>query len=246
MVQTQAHQPTTAGVPEAEAKSEPKEAREFLRYAFFKVSDDWKRLPDKERAASKREFAAAVRELSAELSVKTYSMAGIRGDADFLLWIRSDTLDELHSLGARLNATHMGRFTEVPYSFLAVTRLSPYVPRGRRPEESGFETAKYLFVYPFVKTREWYKLPQQWRTAMMKEHIVIGRKYPDIRINTGYSYGLDDQEHVVSFESDSATDFLDLVMDLRESEQSSYTLRDTPAFSCVLTDIDAALNAVAG
>ena len=243
MVQAQTHEPSTA---ESVTETEPKEAREFLRYALFKVSNEWKRLPDKERAASKREFAAAVREISAELNVKTYSMTGIRGDADFMLWIRSDTLDGLHALGAKLNATHMGRFSDVPYSFLALTRPSPYVPRGRRPEEAGFEAAKYLFVYPFVKTREWYKLPQQWRTAMMKEHIAIGRKYPNVRINTGYSYGLDDQEHVVSFESDSATDFLDLVMDLRESEQSSYTFRDTPAFSCVLADIDAALNAVAG
>src|SRR5439155_14297 len=93
--------------------------------------------------------------------------------------------------------------------------------------------AKYLFVYPFIKTRAWYALPKQERQRMMDEHVRIGRKYPTIRLNTTYSYGLDDQEFIVAFEGDNPGEFLDLVMELRESEASSYTLRDTPTFTCV-------------
>jgi nitrite reductase/ring-hydroxylating ferredoxin subunit len=91
----------------------------------------------------------------------------------------------------------------------------------------------YLFVYPFVKTRAWYALPKEERQRMMDAHIAIGRKYPTVKLNTTYSYGLDDQEFVVAFETDEPADFLDLVMELRETEASSYTERDTPIFSCL-------------
>jgi len=97
-----------------------------------------------------------------------------------------------------------------------------------RPSE-----ARYLFVYPFTKTRAWYALPKPERQAMMDEHVRVGRKYPSIRLNTTYSYGLDDQEFIVAFEGDTPADFLDLVMELRESQASAYTLRDTPTFTCV-------------
>ena len=97
------------------------------------------------------------------------------------------------------------------------------VPGGRR----------YLFVYPFVKTRAWYRLPQEERQRQMSEHIAMGHKYPTVKINTTYSFGLDDQEFVVAFESDHVADFLDLVQEMRGSEASTHTVRDTPSFSCI-------------
>src|SRR2546428_11541562 len=88
-------------------------------------------------------------------------------------------------------------------------------------------------MYPFIKTRAWYMLAKAERQTMMDEHVRVGRKYPSIRLNTTYSYGLDDKEFIVAFEGDNPADFLDLVMELRESQASSYTLRDTPTFTCV-------------
>ena len=88
--------------------------------------------------------------------------------------------------------------------------------------------AKYLFVYPFVKTRAWYRLSPEERYRVMQEHIRIGREYPTIDLNTTYSFGLDDQEFVVAFETDDPADFLDLVQRLRTTESSEYTKRDTP------------------
>ena len=84
-----------------------------------------------------------------------------------------------------------------------------------------------------MKTRDWYLLPFEQRQAMMDEHIRVGSKYPSIKLHTTYSFGLDDQEFVVAFETDYAEDFLDLVMALRETKGSRYTLRDTPIFTCV-------------
>jgi chlorite dismutase len=92
--------------------------------------------------------------------------------------------------------------------------------------------SQYLFVYPFVKTREWYSRPADQRQEMMDEHIRIGMKYRSVKLHTTYSFGLDDQEFVVAFETDYPSDFLDLVQELRETKASSYTLRDTPMFTC--------------
>ena len=92
---------------------------------------------------------------------------------------------------------------------------------------------KYLFVYPFVKTRAWYALSLEDRKRMMNEHIRVGLHVSSVSLNTTYSFGLDDQEFVVAFETDNISDFLDLVQELRETEASRYTLRDTPMFTCV-------------
>jgi chlorite dismutase len=96
-----------------------------------------------------------------------------------------------------------------------------------------------------VKTRAWYLLPLEERQAIMDVHIKVGHEFPTVRINTAYSFGLDDQEFVVAFESDSPSDFLDLVMKLRETRSSEYTLRDTPIFTCIAMTPADALDALA-
>src|SRR4029077_8315979 len=92
---------------------------------------------------------------------------------------------------------------------------------------------KYLFVYPFVKTRDWYLLPQGKRQEIMDVHIKVGNKYPSVKLNTTYSFGLDDQDFVVAFESEEPKDFVDLVMELRETESSKFPQRDTTTFTSV-------------
>ena len=110
----------------------------------------------------------------------------------------------------------------------------------KHPDQEGRRTrlkpsgGRYLFVYPMVKKRTWYRLPYEKRKAMMVEHFAIGHRYPQVKINTAYSFGLDDQEFMVAFESDEPAAFLDLVMELRESQASRYTERETPIFTCVL------------
>jgi chlorite dismutase len=106
--------------------------------------------------------------------------------------------------------------------------------------------ARYLFVYPFVKTRAWYTMPADERWKIMQEHIKVGKEYPDIDLNTSYSFGLDDQEFVVAFETDEPARFLDLVQRLRTTEASAYTKRDTPTFTCVSTSVERALSALDG
>ena len=213
------------------------ERRQVVRFAFYKLDPAWRRLSAERQASSKIEFGETIEGFHGQLLLRPYGLVGIRGDCDFLLWQVAENLDALVALQTALNRTDLGAYLSLPYSYLAMTRRSIY----EFPEDPGQPSrlvirpsdARYLFVYPFIKTRGWYMLPKAERQTMMDEHVRVGRKYPSIRLNTTYSYGLDDQEFIVAFEGDQPGDFLDLVMELRESKASSYTLRDTPTFTCV-------------
>src|SRR3989441_7910952 len=215
----------------------PSEKRQVVRYAFYKLDLAWRRLTAERQASAKLEFGETLERYNGRLLLRPYGLVGIRGDTDFLLWQVAEDLDALVELQTALNRTDLGAYLSIPYSYLAMTRRSIYeFPADPNHEQRLViqpSAAKYLFVYPFIKTRPWYALPKPERQRMMDEHVRVGRKYPAIRLNTTYSYGLDDQEFIVAFEGDNPGEFLDLVMELRESEASSYTLRDTPTFTCV-------------
>ena len=154
-------------------------------------------------------------------------------------------------MSAGIRRTAMVGYLSMPYSYLSMTKRSTYVDKldPDHPDKRRFLTpfhSKYLFVYPFVKTHEWYQLPFDQRQAMMDEHIVLGNKYPSVRIHTTYSFGLDDPDFVLAFESDKPQDFLDLVMEMRESAGRRYTLRDTPIFTCVAKPFTEILKDIGG
>lgn len=224
--------------------------RTMVQYAFYKFDAAWRRQPEEIRERDKADFACAVEEAADDMMVRSYSTVGIRGDVDLLLWNASGDLDVVQKHGSRLLNTGIGRWATQPYCYLSMTKNSQYIdphekgaPEGRRlvVRPTG---RKYLFVYPFVKTRAWYLLSLEERQKAMTTHIEVGHKYPTVKLNTAYSFGLDDQEFVVAFETDIPADFLDLVHGLRETESSKYTLRDTPTFTCVQMSIKDALDAV--
>lgn len=220
--------------------------RQIVKFSFFRVAPSWRIISPDQRASAKQEFGDVVDRWADKLQIRSYSASGTRGDADFLLWQIGESLDDIQGLHTDLMRTPMGPHLSMPYSYLAMTRRSQYVS----PEEATSRLhlhpadSKYFFVYPFVKTRAWYQLPLEERQAMMDEHIRVGRKYPSVKLNTTYSFGLDDQEFVVSFETDEPADFLDLVMELREAKTSLYTLRDTPTFTCISMSLRDTLEAI--
>jgi chlorite dismutase len=226
--------------------------RQFVKYDFFKVRREWFRQVWDEQRGAKDEFAAVVSEMPDLLMTRAYSLVGLRGDADFLLWHTSETLEGLQSSAARLRSTGMAQFLDQPYSYLAMTRQSEYVTDHRHEGQEGTRTkvmpaeTKYLIVYPFVKTREWYLLPKEERQRMMSEHFRIGHKYPSVSIHTSYSFGLDDYEFMLGFETDYPGEFLDLVAELRTVEGSMFTKLDTPIFTCVSMSIEEALDSLGG
>ncbi len=219
--------------------------RTFAKFTFFKIDPAWQRRDSEARAEDKREFLAACEDFAADRPLRAYSTVGTRGDVDLLLLSQSPILEDLHTFHVVLAQSGLARWAAIPHSYLAMTKRSPYSESEVRPEICTSER-KYLFVYPLDKKREWYRLPGEERQRIMRAHIEVGRRYPEITINTAYSFGIDDQEFVVSFEADEPGQFLDLVQELRGTESSAYTLRDTPIFSCVAMSIPRALDALDG
>ncbi|HEX8473849.1 MAG TPA: chlorite dismutase family protein [Pyrinomonadaceae bacterium] len=211
--------------------------RQFVTFTFYRVRPEWRMLDEQTKDASRREFVEAVEAFRGELLLHSYSIAGLRVNADFMLWRIGYHLDPMQEMTARLNHTRLGRYLEATQSFLSMTKRSMYIDKDNPTHvEDRLHIvpgqSKYLFVYPFVKTREWYARSVEERQEMMDEHIRVGSKYHTVKLHTTYSFGLDDQEFVVAFETDEPADFLDLVQELRESKASRYTLRDTPMYTC--------------
>ncbi|MDP9401206.1 MAG: chlorite dismutase family protein [Actinomycetota bacterium] len=218
--------------------------RQFVKYSFLKLDPAWRRLDADLRAQHKAEFAAACADFAEDHLLRAFSLVGTRGDADLMLLAQAQNLERIHELHVVLAQSGLMGWATEPHSFLAMTKPSEYSDESRLEVRPAH--AKYLFVYPFVKTRAWYALSAQERYRVMQEHIRVGREYPQIDLNTSYSFGLDDQEFVVAFETDDPSAFLDLVQRLRGTEASAYTLRDTPTFTCLSASVERALNALDG
>ncbi len=221
--------------------SKPPVKRQIVCFSFYKVMPEWRRLPADQKSEHKRLFADVLARWNrpGEFLSLTYSTVGTRGDVDMCVWSIGYGVDELNRMRSELMGTPLGGYLSSPHSFLAMTKRSQYqIDRVDESEGEGRGAIrpggqKYIFIYPFWKTRPWYLLPMTERKRLMDEHIRIGLLYPRVKLNTTYSFGIDDQEFVVAFETNFPEDFLDLVQQLRETDISLYTLADTPIFSCV-------------
>jgi chlorite dismutase len=229
---------TTVAEAQPTAESRGANARQFVNFMFFRVDRAFRSLDANDRENAKREFAEIVRKYTGPMIVLPYSTVGLKAGVDFMLWRIGFDIEPFQRMAAEINKSVLGRYLDVPQSYLAMTKHSQYVEEHVHEGQEGRRLRivpgkrPYLFVYPFVKTRDWYLLPMSERQRIMNEHIAIGHKYPRVKINTTYSFGLDDQDFVVAFESDTADEFLDLVQELRETESSKFTVRDTPMYTC--------------
>ncbi|HMD52872.1 MAG TPA: chlorite dismutase family protein [Solirubrobacteraceae bacterium] len=219
-------------------------SRHFVKYTFLKLDPEWRRLDGELRREHKLEFVAACEDFADGHLLQSFSLMGTRGDAELLLVAEAENLDRIHEFHVVLAQSGLMKWAEIPYSYLGLRKSSEYsedervVPRGIR--------GRYMFVYPFVKSREWYALPGEERWRIMQGHIQVGREYPGVDNHTTYSFGLDDQEFVVAFDTDDPATFLDLVQRLRTTEASRYTVRDTPSFTCLAMSLPRAVNALDG
>lgn len=218
--------------------SDRSEQREYFRFAFYRFAESWRILDETARVRALDDLAGVLASPVAPWQ-PCYSLVGLRADVDFAVWLKTtEGTEPLQEFERRIRASECGRYLVLSHNFISMTKPSPYARGETDPAREALRAypdgAPYVFVYPMVKTRAWYALAPEERGRIMRSHVAIGHKYPKIRINTSYSYGIDDQEFIVAFEGDDPADFLDLVQDLRYTEASSYTLRDTPMFTCVL------------
>jgi chlorite dismutase len=219
-------------------------ARHFVKYTFIKLDPAWRRLDPERRVQDKRELLAACEDFADGHLLQTFSLVGTRGDAEMLLIAEAENLERIHEFHVVMAQSGLMRWAQIPYSFLGMRKSSEY-SEDERAVPRAFE-GRYVFVYPFVKSREWYALSPDERWRIMQEHIKVGREYPGVDNHTTYSFGLDDQEFVVAFDTDDVGTFLDLVQRLRTTEASRYTVRDTPSFTCIAMSLQRALNALDG
>ena len=214
-----------------------KEEQLFLNFSFFKVDPKWRWLNEIGKEEAAKEFENLLEVANTKMKVISYSTIGLRSDTDFMLWMIADSVEKMQILTSKIYYTVLGKYVEPSQIYLSSSRKSIYSNQVK----AGFMTyqspLKYNIVYPFIKSREWYLLPFEKRKKMMEEHIEVGRKFPNIRLNTSYSFGIHDQDFMLAFETDDLNDFQNLIIKLRETKVSRYVVKDTPMIVCLHKNI---------
>ncbi len=208
----------------------------YFNFSFFKVDPKWRWMADLAKEESAKEVENIIK--NSGIMFRSYSNLGLRDDTDFLFWFAAKTVEEIQLVIEKLYKTVFGKYIIPSITYLSCTRSSIYVKEAKvQGFLSGDEPKKHVIVYPFTKTREWYLLPKEKRQEIMDEHIGVSKKYPQIVLNTTYSFGIHDEDFLLAFEVDDIRDFQDLIMDLRETQVSTYVKNDIPMIVCVKKDI---------
>lgn len=209
----------------------------YLNFSFYKVDSKWRWLNDIGKEEAAKELSSLIEVANTKMKVRTYSTLGLRKESDFMIWGISDTLEKIQVLTSKVYGTVLGKYIEASEVYLSTSRPSVYSNQVTPSFMKNDEPLKYNIVYPFIKSREWYLLPFEKRSEMMKEHINVGKKFPQIRLNTSYSFGISDQDFMLAFETDNLIEFQDLIIKLRETQVSRHVLKDTPMIVCVYKNI---------
>jgi chlorite dismutase len=212
-------------------------AEKFFTFTFYKVDPKWRWLNEMGKDEASRELRELLQAASKRMKIQTYSTIGLRHESEFMIWAISPSLENIQVLSSKIYTTILGKYIEPVSTFLSLTRKSTYSNQVKLGFETDKDPLQYLVVYPFIKSREWYLLPFEKRKEMMDEHIKVGRKYPDILLNTTYSFGIDDQDFMLAFETNSLSRFQNLIIELRETQVSRYIIKDTPMIPCVRKDM---------
>lgn len=220
--------------------SAPQTSPVFLNFSFYKVDPKWRWLNDLGKEEAAKEFSSLIEVAKTKMKVRVYSTLGLRDDSEFMLWMISESVEKMQVLASKIYLTIFGKYIESSRVYLSSYRPSIYSKKtkmtpGYLLEDSKKENEpmKYAIVYPFIKSREWYLLPLEDRIKMMDEHITIGRRFPQVRLNTSYSFGLGDQDFMLAFETTDLMAFQDLIVKLRETRVSRYVVKDTPMIVCI-------------
>jgi chlorite dismutase len=201
----------------------------YVRALALGLDPAWRRLDAAQRRGTADAFVKALAP-GVGVVTETYSLIGLKPGIDLLVWQLAGSVDALEEESARLLRSGLGRWMTVRECFTGLIGDSQYVVRPTTQEQTLFEgdRARYLIVYPFTKTTEWYLTSREIRQGSMNEHMRVGHTYPQVRQLLAYSFGLDDQDFLVAYETDELPAFSALVRDLRATESRRSTLRDTP------------------
>ena len=209
-----------------------RELNEMIRYTAWSVFRAVTPL-----AADRAAVAAEVEQLFEQLAAKdvvvrgTYDVSALRADADLLVWWHAASPDDLQEAYGRFRRTELGRSMEPVWSQFALHRPAEFnkshVPAFLAEEEPR----GYVCVYPFVRSYEWYLLPDEERRAMLAEHGRMAREYPDVRANTVPAFALGDYEWILAFEADELHRIVDLMRRLRASDARRHVREEIPFYT---------------
>lgn len=203
----------------------------FAQFVVFKLDPAWRQQSSENRKKGFSHFEKILADGSAKSHL--YLLSGLKASADLLIWNIAPGIEALQERYIGIMKSPFGGFLEPRSIYTGVTRPSTYT---RSESERDFLTSdakrkKYISFYPFTKTSDWYLLGFEERKRIMSDHIAIGRGFPGVTQTLLYSFGADDQEFLVAYETDDLQYYIGCVMALRESESRRYTQTDTPVYT---------------
>ena len=182
-----------------------------------------------EADAAVHEAEILLKEWADRVTVRgVYSTAGFRADADLMMWWVAPDPDVVQDLMGAFRRSALGRQLELVWAFMGLVRPAEFTPDHAPAFVKGEPPRRYLCVYPFVRTPEWYLLPVDQRGELLREHGEIGRRFPEVLANTTSAFGLNDWEWILAFESDRLDRIVDCIRQLRTAEARRYTKVEVP------------------
>ena len=213
----------------------------YTVFWLYKATPHWRELSPEAQAAARERFLWVLGDTEDVRLRGAYLTIGFRADVDLILWLVADDPERLQRLAVALNRTPLGQALEMRYAYLGVAGTSQYDPTHGPAFLRGIPPKRYLSVYPFTKTPEWYLLPFERRRELMVEHGRLGDEFPSVLTNTVNSFGVQDQEFIVALEDDDVATLVTMVQRLRAAEVRRYTQLDTPIFLGLRKEPEAAL-----
>jgi peroxiredoxin len=215
-----------------------KTARELnntVRYTAWSVFKVVRPIGDGDRADISSEAVELFDQLAAkDVTVRgTYDVAGLRADADLMIWWHSSSSDALQDAYSRFRRTSLGTHLEPVWSQMALHRPAEFNKSHIPAFLAEEEPRAYVCVYPFVRSYEWYLLPDAERRRLLAEHGQMAREYPDVRANTVASFALGDYEWMLAFEADELHRIVDLMRELRASTARRHVREEVPFYTGV-------------
>ena len=216
---------------------------EDLLFASYPV---YRAIPDKvaeiDRDIATKELAAVFDDFADRITTRgIYSTAAFRAGSDLMFWLIGHSADDIQDFQVAFRRTQLGRAMEQDHAFLGLVRPAEFAPDHQPAFVQGRPPRKYVSVYPFVRTPEWYLLEPETRATHLRSHGALGREYPDVEPNTTSAFGLGDYEWILAFEADSLDRLVELIRHLRANESRLYVKEETPFITGIRKDLADAL-----
>jgi len=233
-------------VEDVTSGSEPGDGRAaealYAYYPVFRAREGVRLMDSTARDAVLHEFEMAVKELGDGVTLRgAYSCAGLRPDADLMLWLVAPSPDAVQEAVVSLRRTELGAALELTHAFMGLVRPAEFTPDHAPAFVRGEPPRAYLCVYPFVRTSEWYLLPAEERGALLRDHGEVGRRFPDVLANTTSAFGLSDWEWILAFEADDLGRIVDCIRELRGAAARRFTKEEVPFITGIRKSLPEAL-----